>query len=331
VPDGEVRLRLMAVSGIATVLVTRAYLAATGYPQVGNGTLHIGHVVWGGLLMIAALTIALMWGGAARTPTALLGGVGIGLFVDEVGKYLTRTNDYFFRPAAAIIYLVFAALLVVAALLRQDAAAVSEHDEGVRLAMAARIAADGLAGGLTSAERERAELLLDGCAPEERDAALRLLAGAPTRQPGRIARLGATLRRWGTRAADLPYAEAVMFALLAISHVAVAIVFIAQAVTGEPHSTDAGAITAGAVTRVISLVLILAALAVRPRSRFGAYRLCRAAILVDLLISEVFNFNDSQFGALGELPFLLLALAFFGYRLKGEQALTTAAARGCGA
>ncbi|MFL6116913.1 MAG: hypothetical protein ACJ786_37015 [Catenulispora sp.] len=61
--DGAARLRLMTLAGIATVLITRAYLAATGYPKVGSGTIHIGHVLWGGLLMIAALTVALVWVG----------------------------------------------------------------------------------------------------------------------------------------------------------------------------------------------------------------------------------------------------------------------------
>jgi len=34
---GAGRLRLMALAGIATVLITRAYLAATGYPRIGGG------------------------------------------------------------------------------------------------------------------------------------------------------------------------------------------------------------------------------------------------------------------------------------------------------
>lgn len=322
VSGGVAQVRLMAIAGIATVLTTRMYLAATGYPQVGNGTLHIGHVVWGGLLMIVALAVALIWfGGAARTATALLGGVGIGLFVDEVGKYLTRTNDYFFRPAAAIIYLVFALLFVAASLLGRNSAAQAGAE--ARLATATRIAADGLAGGLTVRERERAAQLLERCPDTDtRDAVLRLLQDAPSREPGRLTRLGESLRHRATRLAQLPYAEAVMLALLAVSHVIVAIVFVTQAVTGKPHSTDAGAITIGAITRSFSVLLILAAAAVIRFHRAAAYRLCRAAILADLLIAEVFNFNDSQFAAVGELPFLLLALAFFE-RTKNADSLNS--------
>ena len=41
------RFELFLFAGIATVLITRAYLAATGYPQIGGGALHIAHVLWG--------------------------------------------------------------------------------------------------------------------------------------------------------------------------------------------------------------------------------------------------------------------------------------------
>ncbi|WP_194925142.1 hypothetical protein [Catenulispora pinisilvae] len=315
--DGAGRLRLMALAGIATVLITRAYLAATGYPRIGGGGIHIGHVVWGGLLMIAALTVALVWAGErARVWTALLGGVGIGLFVDEVGKYLTTTNDYFYRPAAAIIYLVFAALLVVASLLGRDTVA-DAGEEATRLAGAAQIAAGGLVSGLTSDERERAARLLDGCPAPDGDAVLRLLDLARVREPSVLVRVTASVRRWAYRVAELRWSEAVAYTLLVLSRVIVAIIFIAQALTETPHSTDNASITASAVTRGVSAVLVVAALALRLRGRkLASYQLAKTALLLDLLVTEIFNFHDSQFGATAELPQLLVGFAFFSIRQR---------------
>jgi len=307
----------MALAGIATVLITRAYLAATGYPRIGGGGIHIGHVVWGGLLMICALTVALVWAGErARMWTALLGGVGIGLFVDEVGKYLTTTNDYFYRPAAAIIYLVFAALLVVASFLGRDSVA-DVGDASQRLATAAQIAASGLVSGLTAEERASATQLLTGCPEQDRDAVLRLLELAEVREPSRLTQLLARIRHWAEWVAGLRWAEAVAFTLLILSRVIVAIIFVAQAAGGEPHSTDAGAVTASAVTRSLGAILVIVAVILRLRGQtLTSYRLSRAAILLDLLITEIFNFHDSQFGAVAELPQLLLAFAFFSIRQR---------------
>jgi hypothetical protein len=38
---------------------------------------------------------------------ALLAGVGVGLFIDEVGKFITQNNNYFYPAAAPIIYAFF--------------------------------------------------------------------------------------------------------------------------------------------------------------------------------------------------------------------------------
>jgi hypothetical protein len=92
----------------ATVILTRLFLELTGYPQLGNENLHIAHVLWGGLILFLASLIALTFANRSVYPVvAILSGIGMGLFIDEVGKFITRTNDYFYPAAAPIIYGVF--------------------------------------------------------------------------------------------------------------------------------------------------------------------------------------------------------------------------------
>lgn len=100
------------LSFAATVSLTRLFLELTGYPQLGGGTLHIAHVLYGGLLLFVAALLPMIFANRwAYTSGAVLAGVGVGLFIDEVGKFITQANDYFFAPAAPIVYAFF--LLVV--------------------------------------------------------------------------------------------------------------------------------------------------------------------------------------------------------------------------
>lgn len=96
---------LMVLSFGVSVVGTRVYLEATGYPQIGNSVLHFAHVLWGGLLLFISLCVILTYGNRWKYSLgAILGGAGVGLFIDEVGKFITQSNDYFFPFAAPIIY-----------------------------------------------------------------------------------------------------------------------------------------------------------------------------------------------------------------------------------
>lgn len=115
-PDAETFLLVSLAAFAFTVIVTRVFLQLAGYPQVGNSVLHIAHAIWGGLLLFAAMLVALVLANRwAFTTAAVLSGVGVGLFIDEVGKFITQKNDYFFPPAAPLIYSLF--LLTVLVLL----------------------------------------------------------------------------------------------------------------------------------------------------------------------------------------------------------------------
>lgn len=106
--NAETYLLITLLSFAASVVLTRLFLELTGYPQLGGGGLHVAHVLWGGLLLfIAALLPLILTNRWAFTFSAMLAGAGVGLFIDEVGKFITQNNNYFYPAAAPIIYAFF--------------------------------------------------------------------------------------------------------------------------------------------------------------------------------------------------------------------------------
>jgi hypothetical protein len=101
-------IKITLVSFAASVSLTRLTLELTGYPQLGNESLHIAHVLFGGIILFIASLLPLIYANRwAYTWGAMLSGIGVGLFIDEVGKFITQNNDYFYPLAAPIIYASF--------------------------------------------------------------------------------------------------------------------------------------------------------------------------------------------------------------------------------
>ena len=145
------------IIAVVTILATRTYLHLTNYPQVGGGSLHIAHALWGGALMMLALLLGWAFVGfGPRAVAVVIGGIGFGLFLDEVGKFITKDNDYFYGPSAEVMYVLVLVLLVAGRVVRD----IRPPTPAECLANAASIAAEGVAHGLPDHRRERAHLLL---------------------------------------------------------------------------------------------------------------------------------------------------------------------------
>ncbi|MDD4383417.1 MAG: hypothetical protein PHD49_04730 [Candidatus Shapirobacteria bacterium] len=105
---------ILMISALVTLLVTRYFLQLFGWPTISFGVWHIAHANWGGMLMVIGSMLMLVFHGEKiRKTAAIISGMGWGLFIDEVGKYITKDNDYWFQPAIIIIYISFIALYLI--------------------------------------------------------------------------------------------------------------------------------------------------------------------------------------------------------------------------
>ena len=193
------------VSAVVAVLLIRAWLEITGYPQIGGDGLHIAHMLFGGFMMMSAIVIMLTYlGRRARLIAAILGGAGFGTFIDELGKFITSDNDYFFQPTIALIYIIFVLLFLLGErLVRLVQATPTE-----RLAQALDATTDAVIEQFPASERELALHLLAESDPKSpltgsTQRALRKIAAQPDPPPNLAER--ATKPRWtGLRLANVP-------------------------------------------------------------------------------------------------------------------------------
>jgi hypothetical protein len=332
-------LELSLVASVSTVLLVRLVLHLTGYPSVGGDVLHVAHVLWGGLLMLAALIVALSF---LDRPTlrlvAIVGGVGFGLFIDEIGKFVTRSNDYFFQPAVALIYVVFVSLfLIIHTIHRRRTCTTEEY--------------------LLNALREVEELARRDLDTRERERALEYLSRSDPHHPlvGPLHRTLAQIEpipwsgqpAWGRarsrvrqvyrRLASAPGFDAAVIAFF-VGQLILKLVYGATLIfvvgLGWQQVLDVRFVGQVAERMVDLSPLEVAQLAasglagwfvlmgvMRIRaSRVAALHMFERAIVTSILLVQVFSFYSEQFAALVELVFNLTILALLRAAIGVEEA-----------
>ncbi len=307
-----------------TVVVTRVYLELTGYPQIGNAVLHIAHALWGGLLLFLAVLVTLILANRwAFTLSAVLSGVGVGLFIDEVGKFITQRNDYFFPPAAPIIYSAFLLMVLLFLLVRQSRpttprrsmyAALQNLDEVLDNDLNPhernRLLAE-LSNGRTSPEPQVA-LLAEALARYLEDSSLPLVPYRPnfwTRSQRRLSELGKKLGRRRHRVLViflLALGSAAAFLVAALLLWALLAIFVPdpnmpelQINIGDSSTTNPTWLAVRLALQLLVSVLYLVSLFQfwRGREQRGVNLAIFAALLAFTLVNLI-NFYVSQFGAL---------------------------------
>jgi len=327
------------VCAVTAILGIRLFLHLTGYPQIGNSTLHIAHLLWGGLLMLVSIVMLMSFiGRRSELWAAVLGGAGFGTFIDEVGKFVTKDNNYFFEPSVAIMYMVFVLIVISLQMLKSgwtftkreylinalkglEEVALLDLDEDEKKKVLGYLSKSDPDNPLTSPVRD----LIMGTTP------------VPSQAPGIYSRAKRRIGDFYEKIASSRYFAAgitVFFLLqlvVTLGYVAIITLFIGfgkerimNMKALENITLRFDGLTFIDEARIFSsllsgLFVILGVYYIR-KSRLLSLRMFEWSVLVSILLTYVFIFYKEQFAALAGLSFNLLIFVGLRIMIRREQA-----------
>lgn len=325
-------LEIFLVAAVTGLLLVRLYLHLSGYPQLGGGDFHIAHMLWGGLLMLVAIVISVTFLGLqARRLTALIGGFGFGIFIDELGKFITHDNDYFYKPAVGIIYALFVVLyLAFTMLTRKSKLNSREYQLNALVEIEEAISHD-----LDPAEKDKADSILAHAdqrttVTKELQELFDRLKTVPQPPQGRVTRLYARVNDlyesfWKRRGSSH------LVRTFFIAEVGVILAGVLAALLGnidnfiELVGGQAGygtwqLVGELAAALVASMLALSGAFRLR-HSRLEAFELFRLATLTNLFLTEFFRFSRMEFAAMPSFILNLMLIVIIGYAISQEKRL----------
>jgi hypothetical protein len=327
--QAPVLLERFFVSAIVAVLLIRAWLGLTGYPQIGGDGLHIAHMLFGGIGMLIALLVSLAFlGQRSRHFAAIVGGAGFGAFIDELGKFITSDNNYFYQPAIALIYVVFVLIYIAGERLASDA----HHTPDERLAQALDAITSAAIEGFPKRDRDQAIALLEESDPRNPlvpalETALARIAATPEpsvslaeREAMRVTRSYTWLvgQRWFLTLVLVLAGLATLFSLRSLS-----ITILADPVDRRMQvyvESTAGLL---ALASLVGTVLLIIGLLHLRGPLLSAFHWFRRSVLVSLLVVQPLAFYEQQLTALVGLALNLLLLSAVEFGIARESSPTT--------
>ncbi len=303
------KLEWFLIASVIMILVIRTQLWLTNYPQLGGGGLHIAHLLYGGIFMLIAIWVGLIYlNRGGRTASAIIGGIGFGFFIDELGKFITSDNNYFYKPAAGIIYIVF----IILFLITRELSRRQVLDRKTALANAMAFLPATVTGEFRRDELELANQLLDQSDPDDPRVArirgyFKEAALAPDKQPSRIAQLIDRVHERITAISARPnFGKWVIrivvawgvVSLLGIIDLQYDLGLATQTSNKVPDQSVDFLSVARTLSILTSVILVgIGTFKMWKDEHQAAYSWFGRAFLVSIFVTRVFSFVEAQFGA----------------------------------
>ena len=311
-------LELFLVAAVCSVLGIRAFLAAAGYPQIGGEGLHIAHMLWGGAFMLVAFILLFFFlSRSLDRLAAVLAGVGFGTFIDELGKFITSDNNYFYEPTIGLIYIIFVAIFLVLRAARRTRTLGADD----ALANALNQIQGSIAAPLDPKRKALILALLDQADPAHPlSAHLRAYVEASEASPDSPAHFYFRLKEWMievyqrlVRRRRFAILFPALILLWGISEAA-SLTYLIYGIAGQ-RSIDGLNWTHHAQAASLSVTVVCIAIGVWAwrANRARAYRWYIRGVLVSIFITQVFVFFHSQLAAVSGLTANVLTYATLAF------------------
>ena len=324
-------LEAFLVAAVTSFLVVRFILAVTEYPTLGGAHLHIAHMLWGGLGMMAAVVMLLVsLSRLSAEIAAVLAAPASACSSTSWARSSAATATTSTGPPWPLIYVIFVVLVLVFRRLADRAG----RSPSANLANALELTKEAVIRDLDAEEKQRALALLGLCDQSDPlvtalSAALERIQAPPAPSPHWVVQarrsLDATYRRLVGR---VWFARLVVAAFVAASLVAFveAVRRVAELAETPDASLSAAARNTLQFARTGSLVaslvvggLVVVGIVVLRRSRLEAYRWFLRATLVSIFVGQVFAFYLEQLAALVGLTVSVLFWITLRYTIHEEE------------
>jgi len=275
------------ISAIVSVFLIRIYLRVAHYPQLGSGDYHIAHILWGGFFMMCAIVFLLSFlGEKIAVTSSILGGIGFGAFIDELGKFITKDNNYFFQPTIALIYIVFVLLFLISRFIPKY----REISEREYLVNALEMIKESAINDFDEEEALRASEYLRKCDPnnpivKSLKQLLTQLEVEPLAPPGFFTRIRHSFKKWYYAVAQSGFVLNSVIVFLVVQTI-LTIAQIATLSLNHPmlSFSDWGQL----YSSILAGVFVLIGLFALRFSRVEAYRFFRISVLVTIMLTQFF-------------------------------------------